>query len=192
MIRLGIDESGLGAWAGPYTMVGVALEEKDEAELAALGVTDSKKLSDRRRRQLVDEIDARARVIVVEIIEVSTIDAHRGSNTAWVQAARRILTRSKGSGARDIVIDGRSVNALSRIPLVRFLPSADQLVTAVGAASIVAKTIRNDIMCELHALHPEYGWDQNAGYHSKDHVEAIRRFGLTEHHRAIRPLLGLR
>ncbi len=192
MIRLGIDESGLGSWAGPYTVAGVALEEEDERTLAALGVTDSKNLSDRRRRELLDEIDIRALFVAVEVVEVSTIDAHRGSNQAWVAAVRRVLARSRHIGAQDIVIDGRSVNALDRVPLVRFLPSADQLVTAVGAASIVAKTIRNDIMCGLHAHHPQYGWDQNAGYHSKDHVEAIRKFGLTEHHRAIRPLQGLR
>lgn len=191
MIEVGVDESGTGAWAGPYVVAAVLIESQQCAYLKGLGVGDSKTLSDARRRNLVHHIAMTALAIEAEVVTVEQIDEHRGSKAAWVMAVNAVIGRcmARTKDVRLITIDGMSVRGV-RVPpptKLRFRPKADRDVVAVSAASIIAKTYRNDLMLELAAEYPEYQWDKNYGYPSVDHKQLVRERGLTPHHRLIKP-----
>lgn len=189
-LELGVDESGTGAWASIYTVAAVALDEPTSARLKRLGLTDSKALSDNRRRHLFDVILSEAAAVACTIVDVPTIDKHKGSFTAWVAAVNCVIERIQQECVpASIVIDGAPRQGI--LAEARFMPKADKHVPAVSAASIVAKTIRNDIMRDLHAQFPMYGWINNAGYGTADHQAAIDAYGICEHHRDIKPLADL-
>lgn len=190
MIILGIDESGTGAWAGPYTVGAVALDDAQEDELRARGVGDSKARSDRKRRDLVHDIAELSELMLVEVVSVQQIDAHRGSNRAWVLAVNALIKQACDlvPACHKIIIDGNIVRGVD--PLGRhliFRHKADRDVVSVGAASIIAKTLRNDIMNELALEHPAYKWNENYGYVSAEHKAIVVARGLTPHHRMIKP-----
>jgi len=91
----------------------------------------------------------------------------------------------------EVIIDGsfdkKTSDQLSRLGISSgFMTQADSRVIAVGAASIIAKTMRNDAMIKLDQIHPGYGWAKNAGYGTPDHIEAIKVLGRTAEHRKIR------
>lgn len=179
-------------------VAGVALWDTDVDSLRAKGVRDSKKISDSKRYGLCPVIESVAISVQYQIVTVEDINQHRGSKRAWIDAVNIVMRKALEQIAQverkfntRVVIDGVSVRGVEHLDLVRFVPRADDLVTAVGAASIVAKSVRNDIMRELHLIHPQYGWNENAGYHSAHHVAAIKMHGITAQHRAISPLVGL-
>lgn len=187
---LGVDESGLGSWAGPYTVAAAALTPEAAAWLSSQGLKDSKRMSRAQRAIMFELVEEKAVAIDVEIVEVATIDRHRGTNVAWATAVNAVIKRiQQECDPTEIVVDGRAQPGVTRA--ARFLPQADDLVPAVSAASIIAKTIRDTLMCDLHAAHPVYDWDVNAGYHAPKHVKGIREHGICVHHRNITPLRGL-
>lgn len=199
MIIIGVDESGTGAWAGPFTVCAVALHDVDQPALRALGVADSKALTDFKRRQLIDTIVDYALVGRCAFAEVADI-LHHGQKEAWRRAAYEVISSSVGSiwssgskweglvivdGNKDLVLQDR----LRRVGIqTEFRVKADVTVPAVSAASIVAKTMRNDRMIELHKIYPEYGWSINAGYGTADHQKAIDTHGKTIWHRPYKNL----
>lgn len=197
MIFIGVDESGLGAWAGPATACAVAIDSVDAEVLHTAGVRDSKTLSDTRRRGLISAIVENTISIAAVLIPIAELDTdfreawRKGMATAAIRAAGRIQ-------APEIVFDGspdrllglRIANALPSA-YVRFVPKADQKYPAVGAASIIAKTLRNDRMLRWASMYPEYAWDRNSGYHAKEHLAAILKYGITPAHRRIRPIRQL-
>ena len=199
MITVGVDESGTGAWAGPFTVCAMALYAEDQQQLRRLGVKDSKVLSDDRRRKLVDQIVDYAVVGFCAFAEVQDIRSH-GQKEAWRRAACTSIMHVVGalpSGAEfEVVIDGNAdltlKDQLMRAGVKpRFLVKADATIPAVSAASIVAKTMRNDRMAELSALHPEYLWLLNAGYGTPEHQAAIEKYGKTIWHRPVKNLAGV-
>lgn len=199
MIFIGVDESGLGAWAGPATASAVAIFPEEAQRLYDAGVRDSKVLSDTRRRGLVDEILLSSLcAVVVEISQRSLEENFREAWRAGMQEAAARCGHPFRAEQLDVVFDGsidtplkvRVAKALPR-GVVRFIPKADKKFPAVGAASILAKTIRNNRMLELASKYPEYGWDQNSGYHSEKHLAAILKYGITPAHRRIRPIRQL-
>lgn len=209
MITIGVDESGTGAWAGPFTVCALAGFIRDAQYLTDLGVTDSKKLSDRRRRALCAEIVGYS--MAGHIAEVSVREYNKlGHAPAWRLGMKRALTAvvdtliSDGIDPRFVlVIDGNKDPQLAHwirklqkdtgsVIWTRFVPKADAKFPFVSGASILAKTRRNDLMTELHSIHPEYGWKQNAGYGgSQHHRKALERYGKTRYHRNLKPLKGI-
>lgn len=171
----GVDEAGRGALAGPLVVAAVIL---DPAQPIA-GLTDSKLLSANQRKSLRTQIDELA--IAVSIVEVSAaeIDAI-GIAQADIQAMRRSLARL--SMSPDFVItDGFSVDGIDRPSLA--MKKGDRLCASVSAASIVAKTHRDQLMVELDSHFPEYGFMKHKGYGTSQHVAALREYGNSEIHR---------
>jgi len=191
----GIDESGTGALAGPFMIAGVLLEYGQVIE----GVRDSKKLSDVARRTLVPVIEGASSFCPVTSVGVPEIREHT-QGTAWVRGVVRVVEDllvhlqeyELPYGFVDLLLDG-SVNtrALEAVQALRpgmrmiFEKKADENHMAVGAASILAKTYRNDAMNIIHREYPEYGFDKNAGYGTDQHFDALVDHGRTRHHRPL-------
>lgn len=171
----GVDEAGRGALAGPLVVAAVILDPAQPI----VGLTDSKLLSANQRKSLRTQIDELA--IAVSIVEVSAaeIDAI-GIAQADIQAMRRSLARL--SVSPDFVItDGFSVDGIDRPSLA--MKKGDRLCASVSAASIVAKTHRDQLMVELDSHFPEYGFMKHKGYGTSQHVAALREYGNSEIHR---------
>lgn len=171
----GIDEAGRGPWAGPVVAAAVIIEIGDIPD----GVDDSKKLTADVREALFDKITARA-IVGIGVADVARIDEHNILHaTLWAMAeACRALSELPAA----VLIDGnRCPDELPcpAQPLVR----GDALSLTVAAASIIAKVTRDRMMIELAATHPVYGWEQNKGYGTPSHAQAIARHGVTPHHR---------
>lgn len=182
---LGIDESGTGAWAGPFYVVGALVDNEAEFAEAVGGLNDSKKLSDARRRELVPRIFEHAMKIVPFIATVEMI-REKGMRNVWREGIETIV-RSFGKYTPAVYIDGprdRRVSLPSGLQ-VTWEPKADGKYPSVMAASIVAKTKRNDDMIALAKDFPGYGWERNAGYGSDEHRLGIEKLGRTPQHRPI-------
>jgi len=201
-VIIGVDESGTGAWAGPFTVCAAASWKRDDAELRKIGAADSKALSDKRRRRIMPELidtiigGACELVTAAETFNPGQAAAWRNAIALCVKGVYRLVPPDVSSV---VVIDGDSNAKLVRmlqlslgydVP-IRFRKKADVTVPAVSVASIIAKTVRNDAMLKLHKKYPQYGWDRNYGYHSAEHKRQIERLGITDEHRFIRPLQDL-
>lgn len=189
---IGVDESGTGAIAGPFTVAAVALDNSMSKYLGQAGVRDSKKLKDRVRRRLLLEI-ADVAVAVCVRVDVDEINQY-GQGPAWARAVIEAIQRiTKEGTSAQTIIDGipssKVAVALARTRptlQLRFMPKADDKIVAVGAASIVAKTFRNDMMLDLSKQYPQYRWDENFGYGTADHRLRIKKHGGTPVHRKIK------
>jgi ribonuclease HII len=166
----GIDEAGRGPLAGPLVMAGVLLREPID------GLTDSKKLTEKRREELYDLIVAEASAWHVVSFDASTID-ERGLSACLVAGLREIMARIE---ADDYLFDG---NTAYGIPGLRSLVKADLTVPEVSAASILAKVTRDRHMVEMAGRYPRYGFENHKGYGTKSHIEAIEKYGLSPIHR---------
>ena len=186
---IGVDESGTGAWAGPFTLCAIALPR--DARIP--GVTDSKALSDRGRRNLLFEISVHSIFGAVDFGTVADV-ARLGLKETWRRCVVDVVAAVVDEiGAQDIVIDGLGetwpkLARAARGGRIKFEKKADIKYPAVSAASIVAKTARNDEMLRLHSQYPEYEWNRNYGYGVPRHIEVIGVRGASAHHRAIKPL----
>ncbi|MEM8740204.1 MAG: ribonuclease HII [Pseudomonadota bacterium] len=177
----GIDEAGRGPWAGPVVAAAVVL---DEASVPP-GIDDSKRLSPRKRAALYAEILAHAETGIGQA-SVEEIDAMNIAQ-ATALAMRRAVAALRGP-PNFALIDGTQVPA--GLPCrAKPLIGGDGLCLSVAAASILAKVTRDRIMVRLAQAFPGYGWETNAGYGVPAHAAALRRFGVTPHHRrSFRPI----
>lgn len=183
---LGIDESGTGAWAGPFYLVGVLVEDEDEFAKAVGGLRDSKKLSDLKRRELAPRIREHALKVYPFVATVESI-REKGMRNTWREGVETIVTSASRLGPQ-IYIDGprdKKVELPRNLSVV-WEKKADDKYPSVMAASILAKTLRNDDMVALAKDFPKYGWAVNAGYGTADHRAAIELHGHTAHHRPIK------
>lgn len=199
MIVIGVDESGTGAWAGPFTVCAIALHAADQPKLLQLGVKDSKVLSDDRRRRLVDTIVDYAVIGYCAFVEVQDIKA-QGQKEAWRRGAYASIMHIVGAlpgSAVEVIVDGNPDLVLkdrllrAGVKNLLFKVKADATVPAVSAASIVAKTLRNDRMVAMHEVYPEYLWGLNMGYGTPEHQQAIDKHGKTIWHRPVKNLSGV-
>ena len=176
---IGIDEVGRGALAGPVG-VGAFLLTPDLLDSQPETVRDSKLIAEAKRAAVAGEVKAWGRGSV-GLAAVSVIEAE-GINSALRHAALDALDKLKVKDAV-VLLDG-SHNWLEDVGMrVLVKTKADRDCGSVAAASIVAKVERDAIMTELAEDFPQYGWDSNKGYSSNSHIEAIQRFGPTQHHR---------
>lgn len=187
---VGIDEVGRGPWAGPLVFGAVVLGGTDIE-----GLTDSKKLTKKKREALDSEIRDRAVSFGLGWVQADELD-ELGMSKACELACRRALEQITVPYT-EIIIDG-TVNFLKNTgkgPYVTTMKQADLLVPSVSAASILAKVARDQFMVEQDMLYPGYGFGSHVGYGTKQHMEALQRLGVTPLHRKsfapIATLLGM-
>ena len=171
----GVDEVGRGPLCGPVTAAAVILDPDHTPD----GLRDSKKLTDRKRRLLFTQIMDTAMVGVAHasVAEIDEINILQASHLAMLRAIENLP-----KPADFALIDG------NRAPKNLIIPSTcvvkgDDRSLSIAAASIVAKITRDDLMLELDAQYPGYGWAKNAGYPTKEHLVALKSLGITPHHR---------
>jgi len=185
-VILGIDESGTGAWAGPLYLGAVLVWDEQEFSEKCLGLLgDSKQLTDAKRRAVVPLIRENA---AETYLFVGTVEHIRraGMKNVWRQGVSLILDHFRRKFP-EVIIDGvrDSIVIVPSGMAVKWEKKADGKYPTVMAASILAKTARNDDMIALSKTHPAYGWEINSGYGVESHRAAIAKFGLTPHHRPI-------
>ena len=180
----GVDEAGRGPLAGPVVAAAVILDE-----LAPIkGLNDSKRLTARTRERLFDEIRAKALCCCIAQASVEEID------TLNILQATLLAMRRAVEGLRllphKVLVDG------NRLPILAMPAEAivrgDATVKAISAASILAKVHRDRLCLELHAQHPEYGFDGHKGYPTPAHLAALREHGVCpQHRRSFAPVRAL-
>jgi len=182
---LGIDEVGRGPWAGPLVVGAVVL-----GGAVIDGLTDSKKLSKKRREELDSIIREKATGIGLGWVSANEID-DVGLSAALILATKRAVEQINVP-YHEIVIDG-TVNFLKETTkgsYVTTMKKADLLVPAVSAASIVAKVARDAYMTDQETIYPGYGFKNHVGYGTAAHISAIEKLGVTPLHRlSIAPLM---
>ena len=184
----GVDESGRGPIAGPVLAAAVIL---DPAQPIA-GLNDSKKLSARQRAALAEEISAKAlawAVAAANVEEIDRINILQASLLAMQRAVSALAARHQLAPVR-VMVDGNHCPRL-QYP-VEAIVGGDGKIAAIAAASILAKTVRDAGMRELHTLYPQYGFDRHMGYPTALHLAALREHGVSpEHRRSFGPVARL-
>ena len=193
-VEAGCDEAGRGCLAGSvYAAAVIFPEDYQNAEL-----NDSKQLTDRRRKQLREVIQRDATAWAVGVVtpdEIDRINILNASILAMHRALDQLSVRPEA-----IIVDGNRFRSY-RHPLAPadgdapFLPhtcivKGDGKYLSIAAASILAKTYRDDYMDQLAAQYPQYDWLSNKGYPTRKHREAIRQYGITPFHRRSFNMLG--
>lgn len=183
LIEAGCDEAGRGCLAGSVYAAAVILP-KDYRNDA---LNDSKRLSASRRYKLREEIMRDAVAWAVGVVTPSEIDEINILN-ASIQAMHRAVDQLSVR-PQALIIDGNRFRPYQDLPYTTIV-KGDGKYQSIAAASILAKTFRDDYMKELHEQYPFYGWNRNAGYPTREHREAIREHGITPYHRKTFNLLG--
>jgi ribonuclease HII len=180
----GIDEAGRGPWAGPVIAAAVILDEKTLPRDIAKRLDDSKVVSPPVRAELFGLLPLYA-LIGVGQASVEEIDSHNILQATFLAMMRAVQKLPVAPAIA--LVDGNRTPALP-CP-VRPVVKGDGLSLSIAAASIVAKVTRDRIMANLAREHPGYGWEHNAGYGTAEHQAALRRLGITCHHRqSFRPV----
>ncbi|MBS1674969.1 MAG: ribonuclease HII [Actinobacteria bacterium] len=189
-VLIALDEVGRGALAGPVAVGATVIDAAAARRRVPHGLRDSKLVPERRRPEVAERASAWAPASAVGWAESTEVD-EVGIMRALGLAASRAILAACGDGwdpsAALVILDGNHdyVSAVHPGPLtVRSIVKADRDCASVAAASLLAKVARDAIMVELAGGYPEYQWERNKGYASAEHREAIRRRGLTPHHRA--------
>jgi len=171
----GVDEAGRGALAGPVVAAAVILRDGRRI----VGVTDSKRLSPRRRERLYGQIREEVLAVGVGVVNVSTIEARNILQATLLAMERAVVDLQVSPDG--VIVDGLAVPNVDVpvFPVVR----GDLECPSVAAASIVAKVTRDRIMADYHARYPTYGFDRHKGYGTDAHLQAIAEHGLSPIHR---------
>jgi ribonuclease HII len=182
-IEAGCDEAGRGCLAGSVYAAAVILPPDYQNEL----LNDSKQLTEKRRYQLREIIQRDAVAWAVGIVTPEEIDKINILN-ASILAMHRALDQLKVR-PEAIIIDGNRFKPYQKLPHTTIV-KGDGKYLSIAAASILAKTYRDDYMNELAKEYPQYDWLSNKGYPTKKHREAIKQYGITPYHRKSYNLLG--
>lgn len=176
-IILGIDEVGRGPVAGPLGAGGVVWEAPTYVQF----LNDSKKITEKRRPQVAQEIESKARFACVEFVEAQTID-EIGIVPSLIRAFKAVIAKCEAQGVIPdvILIDGNEIDVDARVKTV---VKGDSKSACIAAASVIAKVKRDNFMGGLAREFPEFEWDKNKGYGTKAHLDAIARIGVNEQHR---------
>ena len=183
-IEAGCDEAGRGCLAGSVYAAAVILPEGYQNEL----LNDSKQLTERRRYQLREIIERDAVAWAVGIVTPEEIDKINILN-ASILAMHRALDQLKVR-PEAVIVDGNRFKPYQKLPYTTIV-KGDGKYLSIAAASILAKTYRDDYMNRLAEEYPQYDWRSNKGYPTKKHRDAIRQFGITPYHRKSYNLLGV-
>ena len=182
LIEAGCDEAGRGCLAGPVYAASVILPKNYRNKW----LDDSKKLSDKDRYELRPEIEEKAvtwAIGVVDNVEIDEINILKASFLAMHRAIDQLKQKPEL-----LLIDGNRFTPYKKTPH-QCIVKGDAKFSSIAAASILAKTYRDDFMKEAAITYPQYGWEQNMGCPTKKHRDAIRTFGTTPLHRLTFQLL---
>lgn len=175
-VEAGCDEAGRGPLAGPVFAAAVILPE----DFHDSRLNDSKQMKEADRDALRGIIEREAVAWAVEEVSAEEIDRLNilwASVTGMQRAVLRLAVKPEW-----LLIDGNKWRPLKSYKAVTVV-HGDATYASIAAASVLAKTWRDEYMRRLAAEYPQYGWDRNFGYPTTEHIEAIRRYGLTVHHR---------
>lgn len=172
---VGVDEVGRGPLAGPVVAAAVWLPMDAVPE----GLNDSKALSEKRRLALYEQIMAVGDVSIAQctVEEIDEINILQASLRAMERAVAGLKTP-----ADYVLVDGNKIPAAFGLD-AEAVVKGDARSVSIAAASIIAKTWRDRLMVDLAQQYPGYGWEKNAGYGTKAHMEGLRNIGVTPHHR---------
>ena len=183
LVAAGTDEAGRGPLAGSVVAACVVLPE----DFDVIGVDDSKKLSEKKREELFDKIQAKALAIGVGISDNITIDqinilqaTKKAMKEAFLEAETRLKEKT-GQRIDVLLADAVTLEELD-VPQEAII-KGDAKSLSIAAASIIAKVTRDRIMLEYHRQYPWYGFDRNKGYGTKAHYQGIGAYGITPIHR---------
>ncbi|ANB60951.1 ribonuclease HII family protein [Anoxybacillus amylolyticus] len=170
----GIDEAGRGPLAGPVVASAVILPP----DVYLPGLNDSKKLSETKREALFEQIRASAISIGIGIVsakEIDELNIYQAAKKAMVKAVEQLFPQPDY-----LLIDAMELPlAIPQQSLIK----GDANSVSIAAASVVAKVTRDAIMKQLGEQYPQYGFEKHMGYGTEHHLQAIRTYGVTEHHR---------
>ncbi len=175
-IECGTDEAGRGCLAGPVTAAAVILKNNFLND----DIDDSKKISKKNRYKLKEIIENEAlefsfcHIFSKKIDEINILNA---SILAMQKSISKLLTK-----VDFIIVDGNKFKSCNNIPYQTII-KGDEKFLSIAAASIIAKTERDNYMNKIHKEFPHYGWDKNKGYPTKFHKQAILKYGITKYHR---------
>ena len=176
LIEAGCDEAGRGPLAGPVYAAAVILPADFHHPL----LNDSKQMTEKARETLRPIIEKEAVAWAVEAVSAAEIDEINILNASIAGMQRAVLKLAVRP--QFLLIDGNKFKPLQDIPY-KTVVHGDATFASIAAASVLAKTYRDEFMRNLALRYLEYGWDRNMGYPTKEHIEAIRQFGYTEWHR---------
>ena len=176
VVEAGCDEAGRGCLAGPVFAAAVILPIDFKHEL----LNDSKQVSEKRRYLLREFIEKHALAYAVASYSPQEIDQVNILN-ASIYSMHRALAQLKIQ-PEHIIVDGNRFKSYRTIPH-QTIVKGDGKYLSIAAASVLAKTYRDDYMLELHKQFPYYGWDRNKGYPTREHRQSIKQYGISPHHR---------
>lgn len=180
-LEAGCDEAGRGPLAGPVFAAAVILPEG----FYNPGLDDSKKMSAKAREEMRKIIEKEAVAWAVEEVmpeEIDRLNILWASVTGMQRAVEKLAVRPDY-----LLVDGNRFRPFDGFEYSTVI-HGDAIYASIAAASVLAKTRRDERMLELSRQYPQYGWDHNMGYPTREHIDAIRRFGLTPwHRRSFRP-----
>lgn len=182
-VEAGCDEAGRGCLAGPVTAAAVILPPDFSNEL----LNDSKQLTEHQRDTLRPIIEREALAWAVAMVspqEIDTINILRASFTAMHRALDQLTVRPE-----HILVDGNRFIPYSDIPFTTII-KGDGKMMSIAAASVLAKTHRDEYMRRIALEYPHYGWEKNKGYPTRDHRAAIVAHGISPYHRKSFNLVG--
>lgn len=175
LIYCGIDEAGAGPLCGDVYAAAVILDKNQPVE----GLHDSKKLSEKKRNSLYQEICEKASDFAIATATVAEIDKINILQARLLAMRRAFLALKQP--VEYALVDG---NRLPNLPVEsKAIIKGDGLIEAISAASILAKVARDKSMYDLDALHPQYGFAKHKGYGTKQHMQALQEHGVTDYHR---------
>ena len=183
-IEAGCDEAGRGCLAGSVYAAAVIFPKNYHND----DINDSKQLTDARRKLLREVIERDALAWAVGIVtaeEIDKINILRASILAMHRALDGLAIRPEA-----IIVDGNKFTPYQQLPY-QTVVKGDGKYLSIAAASILAKTFRDDYMDQLHEEYPFYGWNKNKGYPTQEHRTAIKTHGITPYHRKSYNLLGI-
>jgi ribonuclease HII len=184
LLICGVDEAGRGPLAGPVSAAAVILDPANPIQ----GLADSKKLSEKQRDRLAPIIRERALAWAVAYAEVDEID-ELNILQATLLAMKRAV-QALHIQPQQVLVDGLYCPQTG-IPS-QAIVKGDSKVAAISAASILAKTARDELMLKLHEQYPQYGFDGHKGYPTASHIAALREHGVSDvHRRSFRPVREL-
>jgi len=176
LTEAGCDEAGRGPLAGPVVAAAVILPKKYRNEI----LNDSKKLPASLRESLRKEIIEKAvswNVAMVDNNEIDHLNILRATYKAMHLAIEGLSKRPEL-----LLVDGNNFIPFKEIPF-KTIVEGDSKFMSIAAASVLAKTYRDEYMIKLHDVYPQYGWKTNKGYPTPEHKEAIEKYGITPYHR---------
>lgn len=173
----GVDEAGRGPLCGPVCAAAVILDPKMEIQ----GVNDSKKLSEKKREALFEIIKEKALAYSVAFASVEEIEEHNILQATFMAMNRAI--EGLNIKADYALIDGNRIPANIKIPCETVV-KGDAKSSSIAAASILAKVSRDRLLLEYDEKYPQYNFAKHKGYGTKEHIEAIKKYGPCEIHRA--------